>query len=74
MYQGNSRRGVLPMDWLQLLRHWEEVLFQLATRYVSGHAEVDPLPQECNSCDLSILCRIHERERECADEEGSDAR
>ncbi len=75
LFQGNSRRsGVLPMDWLQLLRHWEDVLLQLAKGYVTGHAEVDPLPQECNDCDLSILCRIHERGRECAEEEGNDAR
>jgi probable DNA repair protein len=73
-YQNNGRRNsALPIDWLQLLRHWEEVLLQLATRYVTGHAEVDPLPQECNGCDLSILCRIHERDREC-EEEGNDAR
>jgi hypothetical protein len=74
-YQNNGRRNsALPMDWLQLLRHWEEVLLQLATRYVSGHAEVDPLPQECNGCELSILCRIHERTSDCGEEEGSDAR
>jgi probable DNA repair protein len=74
-YQNNGRRNsALPMDWLQLLRHWEEVLLQLATRYVTGHAEVDPLPQECTGCDLSILCRIHERTSDCGEEEGSDAR
>lgn len=49
-----------PMDWAALLHHWHFTLTRLAERYVAGDASVDPLPQECATCHLSTLCRIHE--------------
>ena len=49
-----------PADWTALMHHWRFTLTRLAERYVAGEAQVDPLPQECATCELSTLCRIHE--------------
>src|SRR5512138_1862339 len=49
-----------PADWTALLHHWRFTLTRLAEHYVAGEARVDPLPQECATCHLSTLCRIHE--------------
>ncbi len=49
-----------PADWTALMHHWRFTLSRLAERYVAGEAKVDPLPQECATCHLSTLCRIHE--------------
>lgn len=49
-----------PTDWDSLLHHWRFTLTRLAEHYVAGDASVDPLPQECATCHLSTLCRIHE--------------
>jgi probable DNA repair protein len=49
-----------PADWTALLHHWRFTLTRLAERYVAGEANVDPLPQECATCHLSTLCRVHE--------------
>jgi ATP-dependent helicase/nuclease subunit B len=49
-----------PADWTALMHHWRFTLTRLAERYVAGEARVDPLPQECVTCHLSTLCRIHE--------------
>lgn len=49
-----------PVDWEALLHHWRFTLTRLAERYVAGEASVDPLPQECATCHLSALCRVHE--------------
>ncbi len=49
-----------PADWTALLHHWRFTLTRLAEHYVAGDARVDPLPQECATCHLSTLCRIHE--------------
>jgi hypothetical protein len=58
-----------PMDWEALLHHWRFTLTRLAERYVAGDASVDPLPQECEMCHLSTLCRIHERVTSAPDSE-----
>jgi hypothetical protein len=58
-----------PADWDALLHHWRFTLTRLAERYVAGDAAVDPLPQECSTCHLSTLCRIHEAP-EAQSEEG----
>jgi ATP-dependent helicase/DNAse subunit B len=50
-----------PGDWEALLHHWRFTLTRLAEQYVSGDARVDPLPQECATCHLSVLCRINEK-------------
>jgi len=50
-----------PVDWESLMHHWRFTLTRLAEHYVAGDASVDPLPQECATCHLSTLCRIHER-------------
>ncbi len=59
-----------PADWSALLHHWQFTLTRLAEHYVAGHAEVDPLPQECTYCHLSTFCRVNELALE-SDEEGS---
>jgi len=55
-----SPRPGMPPDWQALLAHWRTVLTALAENYVAGVATVDPLPQECRTCHLSTLCRVHE--------------
>lgn len=71
VYEHLRRRpGHLP-DWQSVLAHWETVLRQLARQYLHGEAQVDPLPQECTHCGLSILCRVHERPL-AAQQEGED--
>ncbi len=67
-----------PADWTALLHHWRFTLTRLAERYVAGEAQVDPLPQECATCHLSTLCRIHElalmrEDREAVNEVRKDA-
>lgn len=72
-YPGNLRIDLGdPGDWEALMHHWRFTLTRLAERYVAGDALVDPLPQECRTCHLSSLCRIHERgiDLERAAEEG----
>jgi len=60
-----------PLDWAGLLQHWHYTLTQLATGFVAGAAAVDPLPQECQLCHLSTLCRVHERALQLGDDEGA---
>lgn len=50
-----------PQDWEALMHQWRFSLSRLAERFVAGEARVDPLPQACQRCHLSTLCRIHER-------------
>lgn len=59
-----------PADWTALLHHWQFTLTRLAGQYVAGHAQVDPLPQECTYCHLSTFCRVNEL-ASAPDEEGA---
>ncbi len=49
-------------EWNQLLAHWRQQLDALATAFVAGEAQVDPVSYEqaCRYCDLKTLCRISE--------------
>jgi ATP-dependent helicase/nuclease subunit B len=58
-----------PQDWEALLHYWRFALTRLAERYVAGDAQVDPLRDECRTCHLSTLCRVHEVVLADADEE-----
>jgi ATP-dependent helicase/nuclease subunit B len=60
-----------PADWPALMHHWRFTLTRLAERYVAGESQVDPLPQACDTCHLSMLCRVHELR--LTGEEGDDA-
>ena len=64
------RLADMPDNWPALLEHWREVLHGLADQFVSGAAEVNPLPQACTYCHLSTFCRIHERDTNAMAEEG----
>ncbi|MGE0188730.1 MAG: PD-(D/E)XK nuclease family protein [Steroidobacteraceae bacterium] len=46
--------------WDELVHHWDGVLNTLAQQYLSGMAQVDPLPGECTYCHLNGFCRVHE--------------
>ncbi len=61
-------------SWSQLLVHWREVMSALANQFTHGIATVDPLPNECQYCTLTALCRIKEQIATGvdADEEGGD--
>ena len=61
-----KRDGILPGvkefkgEWQPLLDDWQKTVDGLIAAYGRGDARVDPLPQVCNRCHLSSLCRIHE--------------
>jgi probable DNA repair protein len=55
--------------WDELLRHWTVVLNDLAQQYLSGAAQVNPLPGECKFCHLHGLCRVHELAQDTMDGE-----
>lgn len=49
-------------EWDAVLADYRHVLQALAENFRQGRAEVDPRqPSVCTHCDLSMLCRIHER-------------
>ena len=56
-------------NWPQLLEFWRQQLGRLATDYVNGVADVDPVSYEkaCQYCDLAGLCRINEAQAECGE-------
>jgi len=47
----------------QVLGHWKNALPALGDAFTSGDASVDPVDvhKTCRYCDLTSLCRIHER-------------
>jgi len=46
-------------DWPTLNKRWRETLERLATAFVAGEAQVDPLtPSTCTWCGLQSLCRV----------------
>jgi ATP-dependent helicase/nuclease subunit B len=53
---------------------WRDVITNLAEKFASGEAEVDPkTPKVCRNCDLPALCRIAElRENAAASEDLDD--
>ncbi|MBF0583446.1 MAG: PD-(D/E)XK nuclease family protein [Magnetococcales bacterium] len=67
-----KQEGVLPRvdslqkhapdlaDWPALIAHWRGVLTALGENFLQGAAQVDPLPQGCQYCDLPPLCRHQE--------------
>jgi probable DNA repair protein len=68
-----SRTGLLPgvtgmnpnkvpaeeidVAWQADLERWLLKLAHLATDYISGHAPVQPAPDVCRHCHLTVLCR-----------------
>lgn len=59
----DPKQKSLPASWDEVLTHWENVLSQLANRWLQGDAAVDPKHprQTCERCDLHALCRIREK-------------
>jgi ATP-dependent helicase/nuclease subunit B len=53
----------LPMNWSNILEHWENVLSKLASEFLEGFAKVDPKNPNtsCRHCQLHSLCRIREQ-------------
>lgn len=48
-------------DWEDLAAQWQENLQRLASEFMSGDAEVDPLhATSCTYCGLQALCRVGE--------------
>ncbi len=62
---GGGRRRSGPgadlADWPGVEAEWRRILTTLAVDYKQGLASVDPLPKACDHCQLTPLCRIHER-------------
>ncbi|PLW68890.1 PD-(D/E)XK nuclease family protein [Pseudohalioglobus lutimaris] len=52
------KRYSAQQDWPGLVAEWRSNLQRLASEFVSGNAEVDPLPGACTFCGLQALCRI----------------
>jgi ATP-dependent helicase/nuclease subunit B len=53
-----GRAGAPGAAWPQLLAHWRSVLERLVGDFSAGRADVDPLPDACETCPLPMLCRI----------------
>ena len=59
---GNIKIDQFEQDeWQQKLVEWKQVISQLAVDFRAAKASVDPMVNACKHCDLSMLCRIHER-------------
>jgi ATP-dependent helicase/nuclease subunit B len=58
----------------EMLIGWRERIEQLARDFLTGRAQVDPreYPKTCERCDLQSLCRIHENQARCEEENGTD--
>ncbi len=63
----------IDAEWQANVARWIEALQGIASDYLAGRAPVQPAPDVCRNCDLTILCRRLELE-EMPDEifEGSD--
>lgn len=60
----NANSRVDGIDtWPQLMQHWHQVLTNLAVQFRQGVAGVNPLPNECQYCPLTVLCRIKEQSK-----------
>ena len=59
----DSKEAAPYRAWNGLLAAWREELERLGREFAAGHAAVQPqrYPHTCMSCDLTPLCRIHER-------------
>jgi ATP-dependent helicase/DNAse subunit B len=44
--------------WEELMQRWQRQLQGLVDQFLRGEAIVWPLPQACDYCHLSLLCRI----------------
>ena len=48
-------------DWEDLAAQWQDNLQRLASEFMSGDAEVDPLhTTSCTYCGLQAFCRVGE--------------
>lgn len=47
-------------DWKCLMNHWQQTLTQLSNDFFNGNAEVNPLENACDFCELQPLCRVNE--------------
>ncbi|RMD70452.1 MAG: PD-(D/E)XK nuclease family protein [Gammaproteobacteria bacterium] len=55
-------RAIGEEGWQAQLKRWAEVLERLGRDFQKGCAQVDPKDaQACRYCEISTLCRIHER-------------
>jgi len=53
---GAPRAG--ERSWPQMLSHWAQLIEGLATEFVAGRADVQPLRGVCRHCHLPLACRI----------------
>jgi ATP-dependent helicase/nuclease subunit B len=53
--------GKALTDWEAVGRQWSELIQQIANRLWQGDAELRPLKNACDFCDLVSLCRRDER-------------
>lgn len=54
--------GIKSITWHENRQRWQTTLDALATEYLQGKNEVNPLKETtCDRCDLHGLCRIRER-------------
>lgn len=63
-YEQSELANKTGLNWDQLQLSWREIVAELAAQFAAGDARVDPKygPATCQSCHLSSLCRISERE------------
>ncbi len=66
--------GETDAAWQAQLDVWQTTLTSLAEAFRSGDARVDPkeFPRTCEHCGLQVLCRVHERHPEIAEDKNED--
>jgi ATP-dependent helicase/nuclease subunit B len=54
---GEASSADLDEAWRAQLEHWLASLGRIAARYLAGLAPVEPAPDVCRHCHLTVLCR-----------------
>jgi ATP-dependent helicase/DNAse subunit B len=58
--------------WEELMQRWRQQLQALVDQFLRGEAAVQPLPDACDYCHLSLLCRIDSNAVESDEEDESE--
>ena len=65
--------AVVRARWDELRTQWLATVERLASEYLGGTARVQPAPDVCRLCALTVLCRRLETAAEGASEESGGA-
>lgn len=57
MNPGKVAAEEIDAAWLREISRWTRTAELLAAAYIAGHAPVQPAPDVCRNCHLTVLCR-----------------